>query len=452
MSLGSSHDTVSDTEFRSRSEGERFWRIHMSWKLIYVLLLLHAPARLWIWFFFPALFVLVDRLLLANNQSIYLSLRSVKLLPRDVIGLTFELPQGFAYQAGQYILLGWKGEWHPFTLTSAPEENCISVHIRSPNSLDWCSALRKRLTQEAPAQAAGVDPSESKAPKAPLLIEYRKCTVANSPVIYNMPKVAAAAGAAKGDTEAALDESQGPRLLGRNVSGKQMEPMQSGETMISRVQPGMLPPEAVVLQVTGPFGAPAQKVWGFDTLMVVGAGIGVTPFASILKSVQLRAKQRETIMSTATRPSAWRNAIGGEQEDARAGLQRLVEELVAVPKKIYFYWICRGQEEFDWFCDLLSDAAEGPAAGIVDITLFITGEIELAQVKKLPCASGQFFGRPNWGRIFKQNREKHQGEHVGVFLCGSPVIGEELSRQSVKNSDLIGTPGGTRFSFFKEHF
>ena len=25
-----------------------------------------------------------------------------------------------------------------------------------------------------------------------------------------------------------------------------------------------------------------------------------------------------------------------------------------------------------------------------------------SQVKKLPCASGQFFGRPNWARIFKQ--------------------------------------------------
>lgn len=24
------------------------------------------------------------------------------------------------------------------------------------------------------------------------------------------------------------------------------------------------------------------------------------------------------------------------------------------------------------------------------------------QVKKLPCASGQFFGRPNWARIFNQ--------------------------------------------------
>jgi hypothetical protein len=34
--------------------------------------------------------------------------------------------------------------------------------------------------------------------------------------------------------------------------------------------------QAVVLQVKGPFGAPAQKVWGFETLMVVGAGIGAT--------------------------------------------------------------------------------------------------------------------------------------------------------------------------------
>ena len=431
-----------------------FWRVHMTWKFIYVLLLLHAPQRLWIWFFFPAIFVLVDRLLLSNHQALNLALKSVKLLPRDVIGLTFEVPQGFAYQAGQYILLGWKGEWHPFTLTSAPEENCISVHIRSPNNLDWCSALRRRLTEEAPAQAAGREPTRA---KAPMLLEYSKHVLPNSQVVYNMPKVSP-----NGAKEVEGDESkaklEGPRLLGRSPSGKLVQPpARSGETLISNAAPGMLPDESVVLQVTGPFGAPAQKVWGFDVLMVVGAGIGVTPFASILRSVQLRAKQRETIMNAATRPSNWRSVMANSTgnapvEDPRAGLEKLVDDLVVVPKKIYFYWICRGQEEFDWFCDLLTAAAEGPAMGIVEITLFLTGEIELSQVKKLPCAAGQFFGRPNWGRIFKQNREKHQGEHIGVFLCGSPVIGEQLSQQSIKNSDLVGTPGGTRFSFFKEHF
>lgn len=154
--------------------------------------------------------------------------------------------------------------------------------------------------------------------------------------------------------------------------------------------------------------------------------------------MQLRAKQRESLLKRK----------GSDDKS----LEKMVDVLIQVPKKIYFYWICRGQEEFDWFCDLLSAAAEGPAAGIVEITLFLTGEVELSQVKKLPCASGQFFGRPNWARIFKQNREKHAGQHIGVFLCGSPVIGKELSKQSHLNSDLVGTPGETRFSFFKEHF
>ncbi|CAJ1422631.1 unnamed protein product [Effrenium voratum] len=50
-------------------------------------------------FFFPAIFVMVDRLLLSNHQEMYLTLKQVKLLPRDVIGLSFEVPQGFVYQA-----------------------------------------------------------------------------------------------------------------------------------------------------------------------------------------------------------------------------------------------------------------------------------------------------------------------------------------------------------------
>ncbi|CAJ1422632.1 unnamed protein product [Effrenium voratum] len=354
-------------------------------------------------------------------------------------------------KAGQYILLGWKGEFHPFTLTSAPEESCISVHIRAPNSCDWCSALRKRLTETAPAQAVGDAP---KAPKAPQVFEYKKHTLQNSQIVYNVPKVTVMPGGRANVSSAvptatdkvALPGQVAPPSLPTDSSAPSKPPplrpegdpmSKSGESLMSSAAEQLLPPEAVVLQVTGPFGAPAQKVWGFDTLMVVGAGIGVTPFASILRSVQLRAKQRETILRRS-------------RDDP--SLEKMVKDLIQVPKKIYFYWICRGQEEFDWFCDLLSAAAEGPAASIVEITLFLTGEHELSTVKKLPCATGQFFGRPNWGRIFKQNRDKHPGEHIGVFLCGSPIIGVELSKQSQKNSDLLGAPNATRFSFFKEHF
>ena len=42
-------------------------------------------------------------------------------------------------EVGEYVFIKWAAlslvEWHPFTLTSAPEEDYLSVHIRSAG--DW---------------------------------------------------------------------------------------------------------------------------------------------------------------------------------------------------------------------------------------------------------------------------------------------------------------------------
>ena len=46
--------------------------------------------------------------------------------------------------------------------------------------------------------------------------------------------------------------------------------------------PGQRPKHAV-MHADGPFGAPAQSVGDFEVLLLVGAGIGVTPFASVLR-------------------------------------------------------------------------------------------------------------------------------------------------------------------------
>ena len=54
--------------------------------------------------------------------------------------------------------------------------------------------------------------------------------------------------------------------------------------------------------------------------MLVGAGIGVTPFASILKSIYYK----------------------------------LIDEHTKIRlKKVYFYWICPEPTAFEWFADLL---------------------------------------------------------------------------------------------------
>lgn len=368
----------------------------------------------------------------------YVKLKKVKLLPRDVIGLTFQAPRGFVYQAGQYILLGWRGEWHPFTLTSAPEERFISVHIRALDSLDWCSALRRRLVDEAPAaSAASVADTKVEHKKASPGTEIEYTGTVLHDMVYCQPS--------------------GPHLKDNTAAKKTLEKKCSQETLDSRTFEQNLPKDAVVLQLTGPFGAPAQKVWQFEVVMVVGAGIGVTPFASIMRSVQLRTLQRQSLVNSAPTPSPskwWGSAVGNSSSTPESVdvTNKLLEDVITVPKKVYFYWIIRSQEEFDWFYDLLAAAADGPAKDIIEICVFMTGEIELSNVKKLPCSKGQFFGRPQWGRIFKQKAEEHKGKHVGVFLCGSPQIGDELERQSNNHTATATNSNGTRFSFFPEHF
>lgn len=72
--------------------------------------------------------------------------------------------------------------------------------------------------------------------------------------------------------------------------------------------------------VDGPFGSASEDVFKFEVAVLVGAGIGVTPFASILKSIWYRMNYPK-------------------------GKTRL--------RKVYFFWICRDFGSFEWFRSLL---------------------------------------------------------------------------------------------------
>lgn len=73
--------------------------------------------------------------------------------------------------------------------------------------------------------------------------------------------------------------------------------------------------------VDGPFGSASEDVFKYEVALLVGAGIGVTPFASILKSI-------------------WYRMSHGKQQT------RL--------QKVYFFWVCRDFGSFEWFKSLLS--------------------------------------------------------------------------------------------------
>ena len=57
--------------------------------------------------------------------------------------------EGFHMEVGQYVFLNIPEistlEWHPFTMTSAPEEDYLSVHVREAG--DWTEKLISLVAQ-----------------------------------------------------------------------------------------------------------------------------------------------------------------------------------------------------------------------------------------------------------------------------------------------------------------
>lgn len=138
-------------------------------------------------------------------------------------------------RAGQYIFINcpdisyW--QWHPFTLTSAPEEDFISVNIKMVG--DWTKAFGTALGCEPAKKSKSV-----------------------------------------GDRTAG---GNGPMTVA-SATGKENELLP--DAPIKRVLPRIM--------VDGPFGSASEDYHTFEVVMLCAAGIGVTPFASILKSIWYR--------------------------------------------------------------------------------------------------------------------------------------------------------------------
>lgn len=196
-----------------------------------------------------------------------------------------------------------------------------------------------------------------------------------------------------------------------------------GKTIPARKEPikGEEAQSLPALKVDGPFGSASEEVFEYNTVILVGAGIGVTPFASILKSISLRLKARASAADT--------------------------ESLV-----VYFYWICRDQSEFNSFKDLIDECMKNEGLkGLLEVNTYTTGELDLKAVKME--SYNQFTGKPNWNRIMKEKSVKHAGDEVGVFLCGPDAIAMELQgackRHTTKGDS---TAKRTVFKFHKENF
>ncbi|KAI0218114.1 hypothetical protein L0F63_006714 [Massospora cicadina] len=288
---------------------------------------------------------LVERLLRELRGLRKTTISKVVLHPSNVVEIQMQRG-GMKTQAGQWIFLCCPAvslhQWHPFTLTSAPEEDYISVHVRVVGN--FTAALAKALGCDLGAGASSVV-----------------------------------------------------------------------KTVFPRVM------------VDGPFGSASEDVFLYEVAVLIGAGIGVTPFASVLKSIWYRVNYPQ----------------------AKTRLT-----------KVYFIWICRDKEAFEWFQDLLKAIEEEDIQQFIEIHTYLTGKLKADEAANIilndqeghqdavtGLRSPTHYGRPNLDQIFTGLRHLHPATDIGVFFCGPKRLSTMLSDAANKYSQPEG--GGTRFHFGK---
>ncbi|MBA0820940.1 hypothetical protein Goarm_017827, partial [Gossypium armourianum] len=346
-----------------------FWYSHHLLGLVYILLVIHGTflylshqwyqRSTWMYIAVPLLLYMGERTVRACRAEHYsVKIFKVSVLPGDVFSMVMLKPQGFKYKSGQYIFLQCPSispfEWHPFSITSAPGDEYLSVHIRTVG--DWTRELKRVFTE-----------------------------VNDSPFVI---------GRARFGGPGYIDNNCQPKLL-----------------------------------VDGPYGAPAQDYRNYDVLLLVGLGIGATPFISILRDL-LNNSRPEDQMDLATEMSrsddSW-NSLASSNYTANSSLT-IGGKKKSPPRtrNAYFYWVTRESGSFEWFKGVMDEVAEMDHKGQIELHNYLTSVYEegdarstlITMVQALNHAkhgvdilSGTrvrtHFARPNWKEVFRKIASKH---------------------------------------------
>ena len=184
------------------------------------------------------------------------------------------------------------------------------------------------------------------------------------------------------------------------------------------------------IRIDGPYGAAAEDVFANEVAVLVGTGIGITPWASVLKNLwQLHA-------------------------DAR---------LPPRLKRVELIWVCRDTGAFEWFKSLLlsleaqsaaAAAREPGAREFLRFRIYLTQKLDSDLLHNISLNSveqghasdpvtglraGTHFGRPNFRRILAKIRDDMIDEArprrgrvpfrlrtIGCYYCGPDSLAYQV--------------------------
>ncbi|XP_033137907.1 respiratory burst oxidase homolog protein A isoform X1 [Brassica rapa] len=412
-----------------------FWYSHHLFVIVYSLLIVHgyyvylikewSKKTTWMYLMVPVVLYLSERLIRAFRSGIEaVSILKVAVLPGNVLSLQMSRPSNFRYKSGQYMYLNCSEvsslEWHPFSITSAPGDEYLSVHIRVLG--DWTKQLRQLFSE----------------------------------VLYFISPL-------KVNTRVQLGLSM---CFIRLVYDPQVcKPRLPDENRPNRADPRLLDniPNFPRILIDGPYGAPAQDYKNFEVVLLVGLGIGATPMISIVKDIINNIKGNGDIeegRNSNRRQSPIHNMVTPPLSPAR-------RSETFRTKRAYFYWVTREQGSFDWFKNVMDEVALTDRNKVIELHNYCTSVYEEGDARSalitmlqslhhakhgVDVVSGtrvmSHFARPNWRSVYKRIAVKHPKTRVGVFYCGAAGLVKELRHLALDFSHNTST----KFCFHKENF
>ncbi|XP_063687525.1 NADPH oxidase 5-like isoform X2 [Bolinopsis microptera] len=389
-----------------RREGyfQVFYFSHMLYIPYAALLFFHSKS-FFMWATIPALIFIVE--FVRKSRIFTLSyyghtyVNDANILPSRVVHIEIGRPKGFRFNAGDYIFVNIpkiaRYEWHPFTISSSAEGKYpLSLHVRAVGN--WTNKLYD-------------------------YVKVRHDHVEEDKLEYINGKSVLALG----DSNNHLNDTS---HVGLTEYDKQLSAHSSINSCSDWKQ--------IEVFIDGPYGAPAVDIFESEHAVLIAAGIGVTPYASILQTIVHKYQ-----LTNQKCPECGHRWVPPENDGAFK------------IKKVDFFWINRDQHSFEWFLKLMTqletDAKEisvvddNPDASFLDLHMYMTSALRKSDVKAVGLQMALELmheksnkdvitglkartkaGRPDWKEVFTELNKNKKGK-VTVFFCGSPILAQVIN-------------------------
>eukprot|EP00105_Crassostrea_gigas_P046632 XP_019930780.1 PREDICTED: NADPH oxidase 5 [Crassostrea gigas] len=302
---------------------EVFYWTHMLYVPFWIILIIHAEV-FWYYLILPLTMFIIEKILgsrlikKARYGDIFVT--EVGLLPSGVCHLVISRPENFRYRPGDYIFLQIpaiaKFEWHPFTISSAPEmKGHIWLHVRTAGH--WTKQLYEYFS--------ALDPIQEN-PDKELKMRQRK-------------------------SHARASWMPGKRQSQFKIKDKEEL---KAEKRIAQVMKKV----HVKCHIDGPYGTATREIFETEHAVLIGAGIGVTPMASILQSIMYRYKESKRVCP-----------------NCKFSFYGVIPDSVMKLKKVDFSWAIFSK---------ISEERKGK------VKVFFCGAPQLGQVVKKACMKFDF--------------------------------------------------------------